>query len=572
MRTSTAFGVLVLVLGAACAPATPAGSGPGQPGQSNVAAPKAITIAITEDPGNIWDGLTGGGGSGSRELGQMVNQFLTTSTSDGVTIPRLLSELPSIERGTWRALPDSSMQTTFKLRGDVTWHDGQKLTADDVVFSWRVNRDPDVPNSNSEVIRLISAMDVHDPATIVATWSQPYPFADRIGQRELLTVPEHLLKGSYTDAKDGFLSQAYFSDQYVGLGPYRLTRWERGSAIDMQAFDQYFRGRPKIDSVRVLFIQDPGTLTANLKAHTLTSYLPPGTLSFDSIAQVGQEWEASGYGQGLVEIVRWKSMQAQTLRNPQPADLADARARQALLSAINRPELAHALYGEYGTPADSWIHPSFRQYAQVQDAIMTYPYDTRRTLALLGDLGWQRGADGSRQKTGQRFALTLRDSEDERGALIIADNWKGVGISGTFEQQTPQELRDRQKRAEYTGVNIERGSLPTLTIIRRLNSDAIPTPENKFAGSNRGGYSSSEWDELGRRFLSALEEPQRAEVERDLLRRFTTDLPQMPLAYDPDVILIGGGLTGLAVATTSGYNGQLMHTWNINEWDLAPAR
>lgn len=90
MRISAALGLLAVAVSTACGPASPS-AGQGPSGQSTAATPKNLTLAITEDPGNIWDGLTGGGGSGSRELGQMVNQFLTTTASDGTIIPRLLS-------------------------------------------------------------------------------------------------------------------------------------------------------------------------------------------------------------------------------------------------------------------------------------------------------------------------------------------------------------------------------------------------------------------------------------------------------------------------------------------------
>jgi peptide/nickel transport system substrate-binding protein len=162
----------------------------------------------------------------------------------------------------------------------------------------------------------------------------------------------------------------------------------------------------------------------------------------------------------------------------------------------------------------------------------------------------------------------MRTRDDQKEALIIADNWKEIGVVGTYEQQTAQELRDRAARAQYTGVDISRGSMPPLTIIRSLASEQIPTPENRWTGSNRGAYASSNWDELSRRFLSALDDPKRVEIERELVRLLTTDLPLMPLMYDPDLIAAGGGLAGVLPATGTAHNGQIMHTWNIHEWDM----
>src|SRR5690348_1795437 len=109
--------MLVVVISVGCAspsPASKSGTGSAQPGAP--AAPKVLTVGISEDPGNFWDAQTGGGGSGVRELGHMVNSYLATTAADGTATPRLLAELPDVSRGTWRLLPDGGMQTTMSLR------------------------------------------------------------------------------------------------------------------------------------------------------------------------------------------------------------------------------------------------------------------------------------------------------------------------------------------------------------------------------------------------------------------------------------------------------------------------
>ena len=570
MHLNVSMILIAVMLIVGCSPGAPS-TASRQDAAPASTTPKQLAIAVSEDPGNMWDAVTGGGGSGVRQIGHTVNSFLATTSADGSPVPRLLAELPSVERGTWRASPDGRMETTLKLRPDARWHDGQAFTADDVVFSWQVNRDPDVPNSNQAVVRLISGMEVQDATTVVVRWSALYPFADRLGHRELFTLPRHLLEGPYQENKDTMLAQSYFSDDYVGLGPYRVTRWGRGSQLELAAFDGYFLGRPKIDSIRVQFIPDANTTVANMHARAIQFFLAPGGPDFEAMTLVKQDWESTGYGTGSIEVPRWRFIEPQKLLNPQPPDLADPRARQALLHAIDRAELARTVNGEYGQVADSWVHPGFRHYAQVQDAVTRYPYDPRRASALLGDLGWRRGADGVLEKDGgQRFALTIRTREDVKEALIIADNWKEIGVVGTYENQTPQELRDREARARYTGMDISRGSMPAATIIRSLASEQIPTADNRWSGSNRGGYASRAWDDLGARYLAELVEARQVQIERDLVRLLTAELPLMPLMYDPEIIVTGGGLTGVVVNTGTAHNGQIMHTWNVHEWDVRP--
>src|SRR5581483_2768434 len=84
---------------------------------------------------------TGGGGRSVYEL--FINGLVSTDADGGIE-PRLAARLPSLDDGSIKVLPDGRMQTTWNLRTDVKWHDGVPFTADDLVFSWQVNSDPDI--------------------------------------------------------------------------------------------------------------------------------------------------------------------------------------------------------------------------------------------------------------------------------------------------------------------------------------------------------------------------------------------------------------------------------------------
>src|SRR4051794_10917780 len=145
MRSGLKLALILVLTLAACAPSSPgASSNPSSSGQSGQtgsgqtatsSGPKTITLAIDEDLKNLWDPIKNGGGTGSREIANVVNQHLVAITADGSPTPRLPAELPSLDRGTWKVLPDGRMETTYRLRTDAFWHDGTPFTADDVVFS-----------------------------------------------------------------------------------------------------------------------------------------------------------------------------------------------------------------------------------------------------------------------------------------------------------------------------------------------------------------------------------------------------------------------------------------------------
>jgi peptide/nickel transport system substrate-binding protein len=526
-------------------------------------------VAINEDPPSFWDVATGGVGSGGgRALLPAVNQFLAVVGADGAAHPRLLAELPSVERGSWRLLPDGGMETTWNLRPGVAWQDGAPFTSDDITFSVEFNRDPEVANSNRAAVSAIARVETPDPTTAVVSWGQVYPFADRLSDREFVPVARHQVERAYRDSKETVLLQPFWNTEWVGLGPYRIGRWERGSSLELVAFDSYFLGRPRIDTIRVQFIPEQRTLVANLLARTLNTALPPGGGDFESLLIVRREWEAAGYGTTLPSSEFWTFIDPQKLRNPQPPDLVDPRVRRALLLALDREQLVGAMYGELGIVGDSWLHPRSPRYQQLAGSITHFTHDPRRAVELLAETGWQRGADGALMKAGQRFDLKIRFGNDERLAAVLADQWKAVGVRSEHDVLSPQAQRDRMARATFTGVDTTSNPMVPYAVQRRFASASIPMPEGSWAGVNSGGYSSAEWDTLAERFLTSLDEQRRLDVERELLRVLATDLPALPLTFNLQLTPVGGGLTGVQPITGVPHQGTILYAWNIHEWDL----
>lgn len=558
------FSTLVL---AACAPPGGSTSGGQSQGQSAPAAPKSLVAAINEDPRNFWVGINGGGGSGSREIGHMVNQYLANILPDGQAVPRLLAELPSVEKGTWNVSPDGKMQVTYKIRPGVAWHDGTPFTAEDIAFSWEVGRDPAIENGNQSAVRLIDGVVAVDPQTAVMSYTQTYAFADRLEHREFYPLPKHLLETAYRENKDAFLSQPYFTDEYVGLGPYRLVTWDHGSHMDLVANDKYFLGKPKIDRIRIQFIPDTNTGVANMRAGSVNTFLPTGGPDLDQLLPLKQEWQPTGRGDVLLERIRWQFAEPQKGSIAQPADLRDVRIRQALLMSMNRDELTKNLQGEFGGVAQSWVHPTAAYYARVKDAIVEYPFDTRRAAALFAEVGWTPGSDGVLQKGGQRFTLVIRPEEARvKEAQVMQQDFKAVGVDAQVEVLSNVLLRDAEARANVPGMGVNQNPMGGVSAVRRFASDQIPTAANRFGGTNRGQFANAQWDDVGARLRTTLDDDKRLDLEKELLQVFSAELPALPIQYELQAIP-AVGFKGMVAVTGSAHTGNIMHTTNINEWD-----
>src|SRR5437867_7584035 len=107
-----------------------------------------------------------------------------------------------------------------------------------------------------------------DSRTLVIRWLRPYPDAGQMtGNRDLPALPRHLLEASFQGGDlNAFANNAYWTRDYVGLGPYRLEQWEPGSFLVGAAFDQHVWGAPKMGRVKLAFIPDMNAAQANILA------------------------------------------------------------------------------------------------------------------------------------------------------------------------------------------------------------------------------------------------------------------------------------------------------------------
>jgi peptide/nickel transport system substrate-binding protein len=242
--------------------------------------------------------------------------------------------------------------------------------------------------------------------------------------------------------------------------------------------------------------------------------------------------------------------------------------RQAILTAINRPELTKSLLGELGLVADSWVHPTFAEYPQVKDSITAYPFDQRRTVALLGEMGWTMGSDGMLQRGGAHLQTAVSyEVNQEKDATIIRQDLKAAGIDADLVVVPNVMLRDAEYRASYTGLQLSQNPMGTLSAVRRFAGDQIPMASNKWAGTNRGAFTNADWDDVGNRLRTALDDDQRLSLERELLLVFSAQLPALPIHYEIQPVPVQG-FKGLKPITGVPHTGNIMHTTNAWEWDL----
>src|SRR2546423_37136 len=175
MRAYPRFSVFLLIavsLVASCAPATSRSESPGAVVQQEPRQPKTLVFITRQEP----DDMTTGGVAGTHDgtAIRLFNASLTMLDDRQAPFPYLAEALPQLNTESWRVFPDGKMETVYRLRPNLTWHDGAPFTAEDIVFTWRVRTDPALGKSAVEPQNLMEEVVAQDPRTAVIRWKQPY--------------------------------------------------------------------------------------------------------------------------------------------------------------------------------------------------------------------------------------------------------------------------------------------------------------------------------------------------------------------------------------------------------------
>lgn len=529
-------------------------------------APKVLTIAIQSEPkGFLFDYTQQSKGIGGvSQPPSIVHNFLVADDGLGVFLPQIALELPSVSNGTWVLYADGGMETVWRLRPNVRWHDGAPFTADDLVFSGTVCRDPEVPCVVRSNVKAMASLSALDPLTLIVSWSAPYANAD---QAEALTpLPRHLMDDLYRSDKVAFALSPRFNTEFVGLGPYRLLRWEPGSHFQFGRFDDYFLGRPPLDEVIVRFLGDTNTMVAAILSGAADVVLPLG-VSLEQAIDVKDRWQGSAnqvtFGQSLVLYSLYFQLRPDLAR---PANgMVNPLVRRALYHAVDRGEVIEAGMAGVAPSADSWVGPSDPLRSQLESAVPEYAFDLTRAQSLLTEAGWVRGPDGSlvHQRTGERFEIEISGAprqETQRMQSVIRDVFKGAAVQSTIYNFPAQVAADTEARSTRPGVTIN-GTGAAGFFTSTLHSRNIPGPENRWGGNNWGGYSNARADALLDRLVTTIPSAERLPLQRELLKVTLSDVPIAPLFWNVAPILALEAVKGIPPG------GGSAQTWNFFEWD-----
>jgi peptide/nickel transport system substrate-binding protein len=581
---STAILILAVFL-AACAPAGPAVPSPDRSAAGQEASQgrrKVLNLGLRTILDGFSIGASGtlaGGGLGYIEIHSQA--LFTADKTTGRPIPRLLTDLPSLENGGLRITDDGRMVSTYHLRTDVRWADGQPFTSRDLLFTYSITKDRTLPVVDPSATEIMDSAVAPDGQTFAITWKQPYYLADALGLQLFWPLPAHLLESDYeqmvTQQKDvaAFMAKPYWTSGYVHIGPFKLVEFNPGVEAVFEAVDHYFLGRPKVDRIVVKQYSDPNALYANILSGSV-DLTTDNALPIEQGVQLKESWERGDGGSvwfatGPTWFVSYQFEQATP--NFQPAVL-DKRVRQALYYAIDRDTFAEAvLAGIQGRAAYSMLSPDHPLYAFVRDAWKQhYPYDVNRSISTFEEAGWRRGADGTlANQAGARLHIDNRTTVgNERKLAVIADMWRRVGVEAEELVIPTARSRDREYRQAFPAAEVTaRGNEDT--VFSRLECNAAPNAQNAYSGNNRGHWCNADYDRFIGLYRATLREQERGPLARQAQEIALEEIPLSLLHYEVSVVLARKGTTAFQDDFPGGADsGRAYGTYsrNAHEWDV----
>jgi len=568
-RYQLAFLIVAAVTLAACAPPGRQASSTTPAGAQGEASNRPLVIAMHVEPTTVAGRPIVTSGLTPAAPTMIFNAWLVVADGQNVPRPQLAEKLPELNTDDWRVFPDGQMETTYRLRPGVTWHDGTPLVAADFIFGWQVFTWSDLGVPNDAPIRFVREITASDERTVLIHWKQPFGEAGALGTTRYGTIPpmpRHLLETKFRAGdSQAFVNDPYWTTQFVGAGPYRVDRWEPGAFIQGSAFPGFVEGTPRISQIRLVFLSDANAAVANLLAGEI-HIAAEEAIGFDQGIVLRKQWESTGAGVVLLTPNKSRFIQIQFKNDfVNPRAVTDLRVRRALLQAVDREALSGAILDGDVSVAHTIAGPVEEYFPDLDRGLTKYPFSTREAENLLSQAGFNKGGDGFfADASGQRLAMELRAFAADPGpqeAAILSDMWKKLGIDMPTYVIPAAQSQNLEQVSAYPALRIEQTGLTGTTAVNKIYGGAVALPENRWGGVNRGGWINPEYDRTFDLFVSSLDRGERNRAAIDGLKIASVELPVLPLYY----LSLAAAFTSSLRGPTGGYNGDT--AWdNVPQW------
>ena len=395
----------------------------------------------------------------------------------------------------------------FKLRKDVKWHDGVAFSAKDVIFTYNMIISKNVISPYASAFRFVKSVKALDKYTVEVVYKKAYFKALETWMMGIL--PEHILKNEKN------LMSASFNTHPIGTGPYKLKQLEYSKNIILTAFDDYFQGRPKIDTISFHVIADPMTRFLMLKS---------GMIDIDSIEPIAYERQLDKKFFNKFTIYEDISNSYTYLGfNLRKKKFQDERVRKALSLAINREELVNILFFKHAQVCNGPFLPNSLAY---NSAVKSPKQNRNYAKRLLREAGY----DASHPL---KFEIVTSNSSSVRpyAVQILQHQLKQVGVIVTLRVMEWQAFLNMVVLPhKFDAVLLGWGLSPTPDPYMIWDSKS-----DRKGGFNLVGYHNKKLDALIEKSQSIVDRKKLSYMWKNMFQMIVDDNPYLFL-YIPNSI------------------------------------
>lgn len=410
-------------------------------------------------------------------------------------------------------MSEDNTTLTLKLKDGLTWHDGEPITADDVIFTLDVNKDTNNGAGNTNVVYLNEqpiAYEKVDGLTVKITLPAPSAsYSNLLGKLKLL--PMHAFGGNTN------IVGAEANLQGIGSGPYKVVDFQQDQYLQLEKFDGYYGGTPAIDQVIFKIISDASAQEVSLLNGEI-NFMELSTAEASAKYASDASFKVVAYPEGRVNYLAVNKF-CETFNDP--------KVKEAVFAALNRDEIILGAYGEgMAEPANSIFSNVTLYY---DGSVPSYTYDLDKAKTLVEEAGLSG-------KTMKLYFNSERANMKET-AQIIQQQLKAAGI--TLEV-TPLESSGFFEKVFGTDGDYE----------FYLNGyAALGDPDEVVAGMYDGTWGvniavSDEAAQLWKDGRATSDTAKRKEVYKKLQEQANTDMSVYPIAYPNYTFVTTANLKG----------------------------
>ena len=350
---------------------------------------------------------------------KILNPLLVSDSASGDIVGLIYDSLIEINPNTLEPNPkmakkwsisEDGLTYTFYLNEGIKFHDGEILTSEDVKFTFDTYKNPNTNAPNQADVQNLAAVEIIDDYTVQFNLNKPdCSFLLTAG---LGIIPSHLYK-------DEDINTASINLSPIGSGPFKFKEWFPDDRVVVEAFDDYYRGRPYLDRIIYKVVPDNTVLTEQL----FIGEVDVTGIEFDQV----ERFKATS----AVEVYEYDVLSYGYLGyNLKNEFFKELNVRKAISHAIDKEVIVDEVFLGFGEVANVPMPPTSWAY---NPNIETPIYNIELAKKILKDTGFEdTDGNGIIDKNGKEFSFTLMtnkgNKQREKIAIIIKDRLNKIGI------------------------------------------------------------------------------------------------------------------------------------------------